>query len=94
MYQGRYKMADIFNRIFMNENMIVSNLISLKFILQDLINDKPAFAWYRVGVARRQSVILTDNLNQSNINPSSGLRVLTMYGMFCFFVYKHVWTMS
>ena len=26
-------MADIFNRIFMNENMILSILISLKFIL-------------------------------------------------------------
>ena len=29
---------------FMNENMIVSILISLKFILQSLINDKSAFA--------------------------------------------------
>ena len=34
---------DIFNRIIMNENMIVSILISLKFILQSLINDKSAF---------------------------------------------------
>ena len=29
---------------YMNENMIVSILISLKFILQRLINDKSAFA--------------------------------------------------
>ena len=37
-------MADIFNRIFVNENLIVSILISLKFTLQDLINDKSVFA--------------------------------------------------
>ena len=45
MHRGRYyKRSDIFNRIFMNENMIVSILISLKFILQGMINDKSAFA--------------------------------------------------
>ena len=36
-------MADIFNEIFMNENMIASIVISLEFILQGLINDKSAF---------------------------------------------------
>ena len=41
----------------------------------------------------RQAVILTDNLNQSNINPLSGLSELTMYDKFCFFIYKLVWTM-
>ena len=40
MHRGRYKMTDIFNRIFMNEIMIVSILISLKFILQGIIDDK------------------------------------------------------
>ena len=45
MNRGRYfKRADILNRIFMNENIIVSILISLKFILQGIINDKSAFA--------------------------------------------------
>ena len=44
MHGSGYKLADICNRIFMNEYMIVSILISLKFILQGLINDKSAFA--------------------------------------------------
>ena len=43
---------------------------------------------YRIGAASRQAVILTDNLNQNNINPLSGLSELTMYDMFCFFIYK------
>ena len=38
----------------------------------------------RVGGAMRQAVILRDNLNQSNINPLSGLSELTMYDEFCF----------
>ena len=44
MHQGRCKMIDIFNRVFIHENMLVSILISLKYILQGLINDKSAFA--------------------------------------------------
>ena len=44
MLESGYKLANIFNQIFMNEYMIVSILISLKFILQGLINDKSAFA--------------------------------------------------
>ena len=52
----------------MNEYMIVSIQISLKFILQGLINDKQHLLRYRVGAARQQAVILTDNLKQSNIN--------------------------
>ena len=45
---------------------------------------------YRVGTARRQAVILTDNLNKSKINPLFGLSELTMHGMFCLFIYKPV----
>ena len=48
---------------------------------------------YRVGAARQQAVICIDNLNQSNINLSSGLSELMIYDMFCFFIYKPVWTM-
>ena len=44
MQGSGYKLADIFNRIFINENMIVSILISLEFIVQSLTNDKSAFA--------------------------------------------------
>ena len=48
---------------------------------------------YRVGVTRRQAVILTDNLNRSNVNPLSGLSELTVYDKFCFFIYKLMWKM-
>ena len=34
MHRSGYKLADIFNRIVMNENIFVSILISSKFILQ------------------------------------------------------------
>ena len=44
---------DIFNRIFLNENVWISIKISLKFVRKDPIDDKPALvqvmAWCRTG---------------------------------------------
>ena len=58
MHRRGYNLANISNPIFMNESMILSILISLKFILKKN-NDKSTFAFsYQVGVARRQAVIL------------------------------------
>ena len=50
---GRHFADDTFNRIFVNENVIISNKISLKFVPEGPINNIPALvkimAWRRPG---------------------------------------------
>ena len=59
---GRDKMATIFQTIFLNKNVWILIRISLKFVLQFPLNNKPAFvqikAWHR---NRWQAIIWTND---------------------------------
>ena len=59
---GRHSQDDIFKCIFLNENMLISIKISLKFVPNGQINNIPAFGLDNgLAPTRRQAIIWTND---------------------------------